>query len=148
MNGSDIKENGRLRIINDELRMYDFNHLISTRSIDHTCLQVSSLKTTQKYLKSIFDFRYFPHPNCDGALAVESPVVHFFLEESDWLPEYMSKQHISFAIENIESIKEKLSNLGVEYTFGTFHGFTYNNYHWVEWADHDGIRWECVEIIL
>jgi hypothetical protein len=121
--------------------------MISLQSIDHTCLQVSSLQKTQSYLETIFDFTFFPHPNCECALAVESPTVHFFLEKSVWPKEYMCKQHISLSVENIVNVKSRLDSLDITYTSGTFNGFTYNNYHWVEWADHDGIRWECVEVI-
>jgi len=116
--------------------------MIAPLEIDHVCLQVSNLEKTKAYLESIFDFKFFQHPNSDKTLAVESKNVHFFIEESDLPQLHLAKQHISFEIENMNAFKEKLETMNIKFDSGTFSSFKYRNYHWVEWRDHDGIRLE------
>lgn len=121
--------------------------MITPVEIDHVCLQVSNLEKTKAYLQSIFDFEFFQHPNSNNTLAVESENVHFFIQESKHSKSFLSKQHISFKIENMNVIREKLEGMYIEYNSGTFSEFKYKNYHWIEWRDHDGIRLECIQKI-
>jgi len=40
-----------------------------------------------------------------------------------------------------------LQSQDIPFESGTFEGFEYHNYHWVEWRDPDGICLECIELI-
>ncbi|MEK7523689.1 MAG: VOC family protein [Patescibacteria group bacterium] len=121
--------------------------MITPLEIDHTTLQVSDLKKTKVHLQAIFNFQFHTDPKSENMLAVESENVHFFIQKSDLQKSFLEKQHISFEIKNLDEIKEKLKEIGIEYESGTFSAFKYKNYHWVEWRDHDGIRLECVQKI-
>lgn len=119
--------------------------MITPLEIDHVTLQVSNLNKTMAYLKSIFDFEFVPNSRSNKMVGIESQKIHFFIEESELPQTYLSKQHISFEVDDLNFIKEILKKLHIEYTNGTFSSFKYKNYHWVEWRDHDGIRLECVQ---
>ena len=119
--------------------------MITPLEIDHVYLHVSNLEKTRSHLESIFDFKFFQRPNSDKIAAVESKNIHFFIQEGNLPKEHLHKQHISFEIDDINAIKEKLENMEIPFRTGTFSYFTYKNYNWVEWRDHDGIKLECVQ---
>jgi len=121
--------------------------MISPISIDHICLIVRSLKITRTYYERIFDFSYAQRPNAPGTLMVESPFVHFFITEEPEAPSFfLSKQHLSFEVLNINHVINKLEEIVLkEYVTGEFNLFQYRNYKWCEWRDPDGIRLECVQ---
>ena len=119
--------------------------MITPLEIDHVCLQVSNLEKTKDHMESIFNFKCFKHPTSDKTLAIESKNIHFFIEESNMPQVYLDKQHISFEVENMNALKEKLETMNIKFRCGTFSSFIYKNYNWVEWRDHDGIRLECVQ---
>lgn len=76
--------------------------------------------------------------------ALERGPVHFFLEESDVQKAFLSKQHLSFAVEDLSEIKQRLTEKDIAYEEGTTKLFQRGAYQWVEWRDPDGVRVECV----
>ncbi len=121
--------------------------MIATNSIDHVCLSVSDLEKTKKYLQAIFNFNFFKHPKSDMILAVEAKNVHFFMQQCNLSEFQLPDQHIAFAVANIEEVKQKLKTRNIAYEYGVFTAFRYRNYQWVEWHDHDAIRWECIQYL-
>jgi hypothetical protein len=119
--------------------------MITPLEIDHIYLYVSNLEKTKNHLKSIFDFKFFQRPNSDKIMAVESKNIHFFIQEGKLPSEHLDKQHISFEIDDLNTIMKKLESMNIDFRSGTFSAFKYKNYNWVEWRDHDGIKWECVQ---
>lgn len=121
--------------------------MIQTLFIDHVCLTVSDLEKTKKHLQTIFDFTFFKHSKSDQVLAVESKNVHFFIQQRNLSESYLPDQHLAFAVADIEKVKRKLNELKIIFEYGEFTAFRYRNYQWVEWQDHDTIRWECIQWI-
>jgi len=78
---------------------------------------------------------------------VESPNIHFFISEVHSVsPDFLSKQHLSFEVDNLDHVISALEGLGISgYETGEFEMFQHRNYKWCEWRDPDGIRIECVE---
>ncbi len=122
--------------------------MIETKNIDHINLIVSSLNKTKDYYERVFGFNIVPRENNPQALAVESKHVHFFITQIENVPEaVMQNQHISFEVENLDSVIEALSRLGItDCKIGEIGFFQYQNYRFCEWRDPDGIRLECVEV--
>ena len=78
---------------------------------------------------------------------VESPNIHFFISEVHSVsPDFLSKQHLSFEVNNLDHVISSLEKLGIsDYNTGEFEMFEHRTYKWCEWRDPDGIRIECVE---
>ena len=122
--------------------------MIKTQAIDHVSLWVRSLSDAKDYYEKVFDFVCTPRENDNSTIVVESENVHFFISESKSDSEFLSKQHISFRVESLEKVIEKLKSLGIsEYKVGQVSLFIHNNYKWCEWRDPSSIRLECIEII-
>ena len=123
--------------------------MITPLMIDHTCLIVTALKKTQQYYEKLFDFSFQSRKGDPNTLVVESPQVHFFITQIfDVPPAFLRLQHISFRVQSLDSVIEKLHRAGIDnFETGTVDFFTYNNYRWCEWRDPDGIRVECIELI-
>lgn len=69
------------------------------------------------------------------------------IEEVDFPKEFLSKQHLSLRVSDVQTIMDTLQSLNIPFDSGKFEGFEYHNYDWVEWRDPDGIRLECIELI-
>lgn len=122
--------------------------MIAPSAIDHICLIVTSLETTQAYFAKLFDFSFQPRQGDPKTLVVESENVHFFISQSANAPaDFLHLQHISFRVANLEAVIARLDAAGITgYTTGAVDFFVHNNYRWCEWRDPNGIRIECVEI--
>lgn len=120
---------------------------IRALGIDHVCLLVSNLEKARGYYQSLFGLIVRPHPTASNTIMCEGENIHFFIEQVDFPREYLSKQHLSVRVSDVQTIMDTLQSLNIPYESGTFTRFEYQNYHWVEWRDPDGIRLECVELI-
>ncbi len=122
--------------------------MIRTKSIDHVCLWVRSLSEAKDYYEKVFGFICTHREGNDTTLVVESENIHFFLSEIEKGSEFLSKQHISFAMDSLNQVIENLEALGIsEYDVGEVNIFVHKNYKWCEWKDPSGIRLECVEMV-
>ena len=121
--------------------------MIRLVSIDHVCLLVTSISRSKSYYKRVFDFNCTPRPDDSKTLMVESPNIHFFINEVHGVStDFLSKQHLSFEVDNLDLVVSALEELGIsDYETGEFRMFQHRNYKWCEWCDPDGIRIECVE---
>ncbi len=125
----------------------DTEKMIRLVSIDHVCLLVTSISRSKSYYKRVFDFNCTPGPDDPKTLMVESPNIHFFISEVYGVStDFLSKQHLSFEVDNLDHVVSSLEELGIsDYETGEFRMFQHRNYKWCEWRDPDGIRIECVE---
>jgi hypothetical protein len=81
-------------------------------------------------------------------LVVETKGVHFFLAESKASQKFLSNQHLSLQVENLNKVISILKALKItNYETGIIDFFEHENYRWCEWRDPDNIRLECVEPI-
>jgi catechol 2,3-dioxygenase-like lactoylglutathione lyase family enzyme len=121
--------------------------MIRPNSIDHTCLLVTSLLRSKTYYERVFNVTCTPRQDNPKTLMVESPNIHFFISEVQGiLTDFLSKQHLSFEVDNLDYVISALEELGISgYETGKFEMFQHRNYKWCEWRDPDGIRIECVE---
>ena len=120
------------------------------QAIDHVTLSVRSVARAQKYYEEVFGLtcERAPVGGSDG-LRLENEAVHFFMvEDSELDPEYVRRQHLSFAVDSLEPVIKCLEARGEQYEIGRFEGFTHRNYRWCEWRDPEGIRVECVESLV
>lgn len=123
--------------------------MLEPLKIDHVCLLVRNLKQAKTYYETLFDTSCRFRNDDPTTLIFETPNVHFFLSESTADPSFLSEQHLSFQVSNLEEVMSKLKAINIgEYTTGMVDFFEYSNYKWCEWRDPDGIRLECVELIL
>ena len=120
---------------------------IQSAGIDHVYLLVSNLEKARGYYQAIFGLTVALHPTAQKTVMCESPELHFFIEQVDFPKPFLSKQHLSLRVSDVQTIRDTLQSLDIPYRSGTFTKFEYQNYHWVEWRDPDGIRLECVELI-
>ena len=129
------------------LLLEDSKRMIRPTSIDHICLLVTSIIRSKCYYEHIFDFTCRPKPDDPKTLMVESPNIHFFMTEvHNVSPGFLSKQHFSFEVINLDHVISSLEKLGIsDYDTGEFTMFEHRPYKWCEWRDPDGIRIECVE---
>lgn len=119
---------------------------IQALGIDHTCLLVSNLEKARGYYQSLFGLSIRPHPRTKNMLMCESEDIHFFIEQVDFSQEYLTKQHLSIRVANVQTIMDALQSLDIPFESGKFEGFEHHNYYWVEWRDPDGIRLECIQL--
>ena len=120
--------------------------MIEAKAIDHVCLWVRSLPEAKSYYERIFGVVCTPRENDENTLVVESESIHFFLSESKNESEFLSKQHISFEVESLNTVIKTLCEIGIsDYKVGEVSFFVHRNYKWCEWRDPSGIRLECVE---
>ena len=83
-----------------------------------------------------------------GTLSLENDAVHWFLTEDPSVSaEHVERQHVSFEVEALAPVIERLRAEGVRHETGTYRGFRHRNYRWCEWRDPAGIRVECVETL-
>lgn len=121
--------------------------MINPKSIDHVRLWVRSLSEAKSYYESLFGVVCTPREGDETTLVVESKNIHFFLSESEYESEFLSKQHISFEVESLSHVIAFLNEMGISgYDVGEVNFFVHKNYKWCEWRDPSGIRLECVEI--
>ncbi len=121
--------------------------MITPKAIDHVCLWVRSIDEAKIYYETLFNFRCSPREDNNNTLVVESNNIHFFISEAREKSAFLAEQHISFEVESLNEVIEKLIKLGItDYTTGEVDFFTRRNYRWCEWRDPSGIRIECVEI--
>lgn len=123
--------------------------MITVKRIDHICLYVTSLSNSQTYYETMFGFACHLRRTDPSMLIVESEAVHFFMTEIDAYEEQsaLTRQHISFQVEDLDTVLKLLDNAGENYETGVVGCFSHDNYKWVEWRDPDGIRLECVELM-
>ena len=121
--------------------------MIRLVSIDHDCLLVTSISRSKSYYKRVFDFNCTSRSDDPKTLLVESPNIHFFISEVHGVStDFLSKQHLSFEVDNSDHVVSALEELGIsDYETGEFRISQHRNYKWCEWRDPDGIRIECVE---
>lgn len=122
--------------------------MIVAKQIDHVCLWVSSLTETQEYYRNLFGFECRPREHDPNSIIIESPYLHFFISESRELPfQFLRKQHLSFRVDDLDSVIENLHLRSIRpYETGTV-DFLQQNYRWCEWRDPDGIRLECIQLL-
>ena len=61
---------------------------------------------------------------------------------------FLRLQHISFRVQSLDEVIERLQSTGInDFATGVVDFFAYQNYRWCEWRGPDGIRVECVESI-
>lgn len=121
---------------------------INPVNIDHACLWVRSLALSKTYYEQLFGFTCRLRHGDATTLVVESSQVHFFISENTGDDVFIAKQHLSFAVANLDEVIDKLRQSGItDYTTGQVDFFSNRNYKWCEWRDPDGIRLECVEYI-
>lgn len=120
---------------------------IMASAIDHICLMVSDLQVARAYYQSIFGLTVSYHPSEKNIWLCETEHIHFFIEKVDFPREYLSRQHLSLRVPDVQTIMNTLQSQDIPFESGTFTEFEYHNYHWVEWRDPDGIRLECIELI-
>lgn len=123
--------------------------MIHVQGIDHVCLTVTDLARAGDYFQRVFAFECHSHPTAGGMLIVESPCVHFFLREERTAPaEFLSQQHLSFRVPNLDQVVARLAEEPqAVYELGEVAFFKYHNYKWCEWRGPDRIRLECIEVI-
>ena len=122
--------------------------MIEVKAIDHICLWVRALPEAKTYYETVFGFACVPKDGDDSTLVVESEHVHFFVSESPDQEDFLPRQHISFQVDSLDAVIQRLRDLNVtHYDVGEVQFFTHKNYKWCEWRDPSGIRLECVEII-
>jgi RimJ/RimL family protein N-acetyltransferase len=140
-----IKKNGlyhSLRIMS--ILKNDSKNDIPSR-IDHICLIVKDINKTKSDLQSLFDLEIKTKPDTENILMCENRNLHFFVKQMDFPTKFLREQHLSLTVDNIKLISDKLKSRKIDYEFGEFNGFQYNNYKWIEWRDDNGIRFECIE---
>lgn len=116
--------------------------------IDHVCLLVSDLDRAKNYYERLFDARCWRREDAPNMMVFEAQNIHFFLSASAATVDFLSKQHLSFQVSDLEDVISKLEEFGIsEYKTGVIDLFEHANYRWCEWRDPDGIRLECVELI-
>ena len=119
------------------------------RSIDHVTLYVNSIDNVKQFYQDIFNLSC-KEVTSDGTsyLIIENDTVHFFImEDPDVTPVFVAKQHLSFEVERLESVIEKLEVHQLAYETGYYDGFKARNYRWCEWLDPESIRVECVQYV-
>lgn len=120
--------------------------MIRAKAIDHICLWVKSLSEAKSYYEKVFGVVCTPIDGDETTLAVESENIHFFLSESKTGDTFLSKQHLSFEVDSLNSVINTLNEMGIsDYKKGEVTFFMHKNYKWCEWRDPSGIRLECVE---
>jgi len=117
---------------------------INLLKIDHTVLQVWDIERMKEHLYSIFGFRFSIHPSSKNTWGVESGDTHFFIKKT-FLPS-LHQQHISFEVDELGPVAEKLKTLAIASKTGLYTGFQTGNYYWLEW-NVEGIRLECTKKI-
>lgn len=124
--------------------------MIEPRKIDHVNLLVSSLDKSKDYYQRIFGFNIVPRESNPQTLVVESKYIHFFMTQIEDVPEaVMRNQHISFEVEDLDSVIKALAEMGItDCKIGEIGFFRHRNYRFCEWRDPDGIRVECIEVII
>lgn len=103
----------------------------------------------KKYYEKLFGVECFVREGDEKSLVVESEWVHFFISQNETNADdsFISKQHLSFEVDNLDDVIQTLINLGnIEYKTGDVGLFKNRNYQWCEWHDPDGIRLECIEV--
>lgn len=122
--------------------------MITPKKIDHVCLQVTDLNRSKKYYETLFGVKCWLREDNSKMLVVETKGVHFFLAESKAGHEFLSNQHLSLQVDNLNEVICILENLKItDYETGIIDFFEHENYRWCEWRDPDNIRLECVEPI-
>ena len=123
--------------------------VITPSMIDHTCLIVTALDKTQQHYQGVFDFAFQPRDGDPNTWVVESSQARFFFTQVPDAPlAFLRMQHISFRVQRLEEVIERLRCVGVDhFETGVVDFFAHNNYRWCEWRDPDGIRVECVETV-
>lgn len=120
--------------------------MITIKAIDHVCLWVRSLAETKTYYEKLFGVTCTPREGDETTLVVESDHIHFFISETATETEFISKQHISFEVESLNTVINTLNEIGISgYEVGEVSFFTRHNYKWCEWRDPSGIHLECIE---
>ena len=112
------------------LAIEDTEKMIRLVSIDHVCLLVTSISRSKSYYKRVFDFNCTPRPDDPKTLMVESPNIHFFISEVHGVStDFLSKQHLSFEVDNLDHVVSALEELGIsDYETGEFRMFQHRNY--------------------
>ena len=87
--------------------------MIHPKAIDHVCLWVESLSEAKNYYEKIFGFTCTPRDNDENTLVVESDKIHFFISESKNGDGFISKQHLSFEVESLEQVINRLAKMGI-----------------------------------
>ena len=119
------------------------------KSIDHVTLYVNSIDNVKEFYRDIFNLSC-EEVTSDGVsyLIIENSAVHFFImEDPDITPAFVAKQHISFAVDQLENVIEKLELHKLPYETGQYSGFKTRNYRWCEWLDPESIRVECIQYV-
>ena len=119
------------------------------RSIDHVTLYVSSIHKVKEFYSDLFQLSC-NEVTSEGLsyLIVENEAVHFFImEDTEVSPAFVAKQHISFEVEELETVIAKLESRKLPYETGYYDGFKTRNYRWCEWLDPESIRVECVQYV-
>jgi hypothetical protein len=99
-------------------------------------------------MKAFLDLCAFEGRGDDSTLVVESEAVHFFLRECGAESRLLSKQHLSFEVESLDTVIEALNEMAMtDYHVGEVGFFTHKNYRWCQWEDPNGIQLECVEVV-
>ena len=119
------------------------------RSIDHVTLYVNSIDNVKEFYRDIFDLSCKEvSKNGENYLIIENDAVHFFImEDHDINPAFVAKQHISFAVDQLKNVIERLKFHNLSYETGQYRGFKTRNYHWCEWLDPESIRVECIQYV-
>ena len=122
--------------------------MIRVKSIDHVCLWVKSLSESKDYYEKLFGVVCTPKKEDETTLAVETDTIHFFISECTDESDFISKQHLSFEVESLDSVIDTLKEMSIsDFELGEVTFFQHRNYKWCEWRDPSGIRLECVEML-
>ena len=116
-------------------------------AIDHVTLYVHSIDRVKEFYCEVLGLMATKVEDNEGKyLTLENEYLHFFvIEDAVVSPEFISKQHLSFAVDQLDDVIERLNHQKIAYQVGTYNGFKYQNFRWCEWLDPEGIRLECVQ---
>ena len=88
--------------------------MIKPTKIDHVCLLVSDLNRAKNYYERLFSANCWQCEDDSNTIVFESKHVHFFLSKSDATTEFLSKQHISFQVSDLQDVISKLEAFGIK----------------------------------